>query len=56
MRDLEMRHIAIYPSLKSETLGHPIIIVGALCLTFLAPAILSAQQSKPGADPHSQAA
>ncbi|MGC1461585.1 MAG: pitrilysin family protein [Terracidiphilus sp.] len=32
---------------SGQALGHPIVVVGALCFAFLAPAILSAQQSKP---------
>jgi zinc protease len=47
MRDLEMSQLVMNPRSQKRDLGHPIVVVGALCLAVLGPAILSAQQSKP---------
>ena len=47
MRDLEMRLTEMNPRSQKRDLGHPLVVVGALCLGLLATAGLNAQQSKP---------
>jgi len=47
MIDPERSFMEMNPRSQRLDLGHRFVVVGALCLAFLAPASLSAQQSKP---------